>query len=391
MKMLMRVHMVENQPGARERGKLRPNLRLQLSAQRRQCEIPHAIQPHPVAKAPLAVDEIRNLLPRQHREAIREHEMQPNPQLRQLPRPSHRVRGSRGAYHQARRCQDSRLAGKAHRLVDGLVNAEIIAAVEVSEAAQLAQAGLLEPLNTTAVTNISLVAPVFRKGFPWGIPTDLGKMGIGYRSDLIPERPTSWHELWQLAKKYSGKLTVVNYDADIQGTALKYCGYSVNTKSMAQLQAMQKALLDLKPHIQSLTDTDHAKPLIEGTAVLAMDYDYDLVVAQQSNKNIVWVAPTEGMTAYLEGWVALKDSKHLAAAFAFMNFHLAPRNYASFINANGPAYVEPATAKYIKPVYANAPALKYSLAALKNVEFEGYLGPQQVAYRAKLWEEFIAS
>ncbi len=266
-----------------------------------------------------------------------------------------------------------------------------IAAVEVSEAAQLAQAGLLEPLNTTAVTNISLVAPVFRKGFPWGIPTDLGKMGIGYRSDLIPERPTSWHELWQLAKKYSGKLTVVNYDADIQGTALKYCGYSVNTKSMAQLQAMQKALLDLKPHIQSLTDTDHAKPLIEGTAVLAMDYDYDLVVAQQSNKNIVWVAPTEGMTAYLEGWVALKDSKHLAAAFAFMNFHLAPRNYASFINANGPAYVEPATAKYIKPVYANAPALKYSLAALKNVEFEGYLGPQQVAYRAKLWEEFIAS
>lgn len=266
-----------------------------------------------------------------------------------------------------------------------------IAAVEVSEAAQLAQAGLLEPLNTTAVTNISLVAPVFRKGFPWGIPTDLGKMGIGYRSDLIPERPTSWHELWQLAKKYSGKLTVVNYDADIQGTALKYCGYSVNTKSMAQLQAMQKALLDLKPHIQSLTDTDHAKPLIEGTAVLAMDYDYDLVVAQQSNKNIVWVAPTEGMTAYLEGWVALNDSKHLAAAFAFMNFHLAPRNYASFINANGPAYVEPATAKYIKPVYANAPALKYSLAALKNVEFEGYLGPQQVAYRAKLWEEFIAS
>jgi spermidine/putrescine transport system substrate-binding protein len=262
---------------------------------------------------------------------------------------------------------------------------------EVAVSAQLAQAGLLAPFNAAAVPNINLVAPVFRKSFPWGIPTDLGKMGIGYRSDLIPERPTSWHDLWQLAQKYSGKLTVVNYDADVQGTALKYCGYSVNTTSAAQLQDMQKALLTLKPHIQSLTDTDHAKPLIEGTAYLAMDYDYDLVVAQQSNKNIVWVAPTEGMTAYLEGWTALKDSKHLAAVWEFMNFHMAPINYASFINANGPAYVEPAAVKYIKPVYADAPALKYSPAALKNVEFEGYLGPEQVAYRAKLWEEFLAA
>ena len=42
------------------------------------------------------------------------------------------------------------------------------------------------------------------------------------------ERPTSWADLWTLAKKYSGKVTIVDYDVDMLGTALKYKGYSVN-------------------------------------------------------------------------------------------------------------------------------------------------------------------
>ena len=72
------------------------------------------------------------------------------------------------------------------------------------------------------------------RAFPYGIPTDFGKTGFGYRADLIPERPTSWHDLFSLAKKYPGKTTMIKYDSDVQGSfATGYLGYSIgNTKSM---------------------------------------------------------------------------------------------------------------------------------------------------------------
>ena len=264
-----------------------------------------------------------------------------------------------------------------------------LAGVPVSS--QMKLAGILVPLDAAQVPNLSLVGSGFRQAFPFGIPTDFGKTGFAYRSDLIPERPTSWKDLLTLSKKYSGKITMIKYDSDIQGSFLKALGYSVNTKSQSELQAMQNTLLALKPHLQAVLETDYSKALIEGTALFAIDYDYDIATAQQKNKHIVWVPPTEGMSAYLEGWIALKGSTHLQAVWELMNFHLEPKNYASFINATGSAYVEKSAEPYIDKSITSNPSLRYDPAQLAKVEFEQYLGPEQTAYRGKLWEEFLAA
>jgi spermidine/putrescine transport system substrate-binding protein len=264
-----------------------------------------------------------------------------------------------------------------------------LAGVPVSS--QLKLAKLLEPLDAGAVPNLKLVGAPFRKAFPYGIPTDFGKTGFAYRKDLMKERPASWHELWALAKKYSGKTTMIKYDSDIQGSVLRYLGHSINTTSQSQLQAMQNALLDIKPHLQAILETDYSKALIEGTAWMAIDYDYDIAAAQQHNKNIVWVAPKEGMAAYLEGWVALKGSKHLPLAWQLMNYHLDPRNYASFVNFTGTAFVEQSAQRYISKAIITNPSLRYDTSQLSRIEFEQYLGPQQTAYRGRLWEEFLAA
>jgi spermidine/putrescine-binding protein len=97
------------------------------------------------------------------------------------------------------------------------------------------------------------------------------------------------------------------------------------------------------------------------------------------------------MAAYLEGWIALKGSKHLPATWAFMNFHLDPKNYASFINTTGAAYVSPAAEPFIQKSIVNNPTLHYSASELQKVEFEQYLGADQIAARAKLWEAFLAA
>ena len=96
--------------------------------------------------------------------------------------------------------------------------------------------------------------------------------------------------------------------------------------------------MELKPNLKAIIDTDFSKALVQGDVFFAIDYDYDIALAQESNKNIVWVQPTEGVPAYLEGWVGLADSEKLPAVWALMDFHLEPKNYASFVNAMGPAY-----------------------------------------------------
>jgi spermidine/putrescine transport system substrate-binding protein len=264
-----------------------------------------------------------------------------------------------------------------------------LAGVNVAE--QFDKAGLLEPFDASAVPNHASIIPEIQKAFPFGIATDFGRTGFGYRKDLISERPTTWKELWQLAAKYSGKTTSIKYDADVQGTALKYLGYSTNTGDKTQLDEMQKALLDLKPHLKAIIDTDFSKALIQGDAFFAIDYDYDIAAAQQQNPNIEWVQPTEGVTCYLEGWIALKGTEHLPAVWALMDFHLEPKNYASFINATGSAYTVPDAEPFIKKDIVKSPVLKYTPEALKGVEFQKYFGPEVTAARGKLWEQFLAA
>jgi spermidine/putrescine transport system substrate-binding protein len=264
-----------------------------------------------------------------------------------------------------------------------------LAGVNVAE--QMQQAKLIEPFDAAAVPNISGVAPDFTKAFPYGIPTDFGRTGFGYRSDLISERPTTWKELFALIAKYSGKTTIIKYDADIQGSILKALGFSTNTSDAGQLDAMQKQMLALKPHLRAIVDTDYSKQLIQGTAYIAVDYDYDIAVAQGSNKHITWVQPTEGVTAYLEGWIALNASKHLPAVWALMNFHLDPKNYATFVDATGTAYTVPAVQSLIKKSIGDNKILQYSAEGLKGVEFQKYIGPEQTAKRGKLWEAFLAA
>ncbi len=264
-----------------------------------------------------------------------------------------------------------------------------LAGINASE--QFKLAGLLEPFDPARVPNISGRRPRVRQGLPVRHPHRLRPHRLRVPQGPHLRAPHDWKELWELAAKYKGKTTAIKYDSDIQGMALRYLGYSVNTKDDAELDAMQKALLELKPNLKAIIDTDFSKALVQGDVFFAIDYDYDIALAQESNKNIVWVQPTEGVPAYLEGWVALADSENLPAVWALMDFHLEPKNYASFVNAMGPAYTVQAAEPYIKKSILDNPVLKYNEEALKGVEFEGFLGPEQTAKRGKLWEQFLAA
>jgi spermidine/putrescine-binding protein len=252
---------------------------------------------------------------------------------------------------------------------------------------QLLAGDLIEPVDWSAVPNIANVDDPFRTAYASGIPTDYGKVGIGYRTDLVPEGITTWADVWNLAPQYSGQIIFLNLDRDCMGSALKYLGYSGNTTDQGQIDACTQSLIQIKPHLQNITSTGVSRALVKGTAAIAMDWDYDIALAQQQEPRIQWVVPDEGVMAYLEGWVLIKGGPHLDVATAFMNFHLEPQQYADFVNTTGTAYVSSAATPYIDKTISKNPILFPTPEVLAKVEYENYLG-EATAMWSKAWDEF---
>ena len=256
---------------------------------------------------------------------------------------------------------------------------------------QLEAAGLLEPFDPARAPEVENMPQAVRDELTLGVPGDIGKTGFGYRQDLISERPTSWAEFWDLAKKYSGKTTMFKYDVDVTGAALIYSGHEVNATEQSAIDDAKAALLDIKPHLRALLETNLSKPLLDGTAFMAMDYDYDIAAASRENADIVWVTPEEGLPAYIEGWLPLKDSENLDTTYAFLNEHMRPRTYANYINTIGASYLMPDAEPYIDEEIKGNPALRYDEAEFTRIEFVQFLGAEAAAARARMWEEFLAA
>jgi len=258
-----------------------------------------------------------------------------------------------------------------------------------SLATQLHDDGLLASFNPASVPNLTNMPQQYRGAYPYGIPTDQGKVGIAYRKDLLPNPPKSWAALFAMAPSLSGKMVFSDYDVDIMGIALLSLGYSVNATSSAQLSKAKQVLIAVKPHLKAFLSTDLTKPMVQGSAVLTVCYDYDYASAVSSNSKIGWIEPAEGMPAYIEGWVALASSSKLPEVYAFMNYQLSPAGYAGFINTTAASYLLPgAESKISKSITGNA-ALRFSASA--NIKYESLLPASTMELRDQIWQEVMAA
>jgi spermidine/putrescine transport system substrate-binding protein len=280
----------------------------------------------------------------------------------------------------------SSIAGTVQQLKSGNYD---FALADASATGQAVQVGIVAPLDWSKIPNIKFVGQSFRQGFPHGIPTDYGKVGIGYRPDLVGEKITSWHDVWRLAPKFSGKVVFIDIDRDCMGSTLKYLGHSGNSTVPSQLNACRDALVSIKPHLQAFLNTNVGQGLQDGSTVIAMDWDYDVALNKQKQPKIEWVFPTEGMVAYIEGWIGVKSSRHLPLVEAFMNFALEPKQYADFVNTTGTAYVEPAATPFVNKSIAHNPVLRPGH-AVANVEYEHFLGQATTLWTTS-WQEVKAA
>jgi hypothetical protein len=126
VEMMVGIDVVERQTGCPKGRELRLDFRRKL---RSHLGAQDDVKPEPEhIRAQLApcIDKVRYSLPRQHRPAIDEHEVQADAKRRQTARTFDGVVDRRTAYHQACRRQDSARMRKLDRCVDLWRDAEII-------------------------------------------------------------------------------------------------------------------------------------------------------------------------------------------------------------------------------------------------------------------------
>jgi spermidine/putrescine transport system substrate-binding protein len=224
-------------------------------------------------------------------------------------------------------------------------------------ASQLNDNGLLAEFDASKVPNLANIPAEYRDSYPYGIPVEQGKIGFMYNTELMSTPPTSWKELFAQAQSLSGKILFPSYDGDVIAAGLLASGLDVNTKDVADIATAKKAVIAIKPYIKAFVDSGAPEQVVDGTAVLAVAYDYDFASASAESDKVAWVAPEEGMPAYLDGWVPLAASQNLDQIYEFMNFHLETEHYADFINTTCASWVMPSVKSELDPDVANDVAL----------------------------------
>ena len=184
---------------------------------------------------------------------------------------------------------------------------------------------MLEELDLSAMPNFANVMdrlkdPSYDPGNRFSVPYMWGTLGYLYNTEMVDEELSSWSALFD--EKYAGNVIMMNSMRDSIGLALKYLGYSMNTRSEAELNEAKDLLIKQKQDkIQCGYLLDETKDkMVGGEAAIGVVYSGDAQYAIEKNESLVYVVPEEGSNIWVDGMCIPKGSKNVEGAMKFIDF-----------------------------------------------------------------------
>ena len=186
---------------------------------------------------------------------------------------------------------------------------------------------MLAEINFDNVPNFvhiqdSLKNPDYDPDNKYSVPFMWGTVGILYNTKMVEEPVESWGILWD--EKYADSIFMMDSMRDTLGVALKYLGYSMNSRDLRELKAATDKLIAQKPIVKAYYVDETKDKMVAGEAALALVWSGDAQYAIDLNPALAYAVPKEGSNIWIDPMVIIKDARNLENAEKFVNFLCRP-------------------------------------------------------------------
>jgi putrescine transport system substrate-binding protein len=264
------------------------------------------------------------------------------------------------------------------KLLTGHSGYDIVVPSDEPSFSRLVQAGLLAPIDHALVPNWKNLDPALMQRVARADPGNahgaiylFGTTGLAINAAkiraLAPDAPLdSWDLLFKpenARRIASCGIALLDSQMDVVPTVLKYLGKSPDSTGAADLAAVEKVLLGIRPYIRNFASGGTLEALATGEVCLAIDYSGDVAQAaaraQEAHNGVTvsYVMPKEGAQIGFDILAIPTDAPHKDIAVQFINFLLQPEIMAAITNATSYPNAVPASRATIHPDLLNDPAI----------------------------------
>jgi spermidine/putrescine-binding protein len=268
-------------------------------------------------------------------------------------------------------------------------------------ATSIASAGLAAPLDLAKLPGYSQLSPqltslplVRLKGQVYGVPFMWGPDPMIYDTTAFPRPPESWNIFWD--PKYRGKISVWD-DLSTVYMAAQVLGYDKPDPSQlynltdAQLDAVKKKLLEMKPNIRKMWSTggELTNLFQNHEVVAAMGWPLMTNQLRKVNYPVGETIPKENTTGWIDHLMITAGSENKDLAYKFLEYMIEAQTQKKVTDVTGYTPANPQAAQFMTPDEVKS----LHLDDVDNYQKRIYFW-QNVARRAKyneIWNEVKAA
>ena len=258
---------------------------------------------------------------------------------------------------------------------------------------KMSREGMLQPLDHSLIPNIgeldsAVMDKEFDPGNVYSVPYMWGSTGIAVNTDIIDAAlVTSWRDLW--SSKYKGQLLLQDDMREVFHMALKINGHSSNTRDPKEIEAAYNLLKELMPNVLLFNSDSPRLPYLAGEVNVGMIWNGEAWMAQQENKAITYVYPSEGANFWIDSFVVPKGANNVENAHKFIAFMLRPDIAKMCVEENGFATPVTTALPLIDEDVRRSRTIFPSAEIISRGEFQTDVGDALALYQ-EYWEKLRA-
>lgn len=185
--------------------------------------------------------------------------------------------------------------------------------------------GMLAEINFDNIPNFvniddSLKGLSYDAENQYSVPYTWGTVGIVYNTDEVDVDPSDidWDILF--SGDYPKEILMSDSVRDSLGVALKYLGYSQNSRDINELEEAKQLLIEQKPDVLAYVVDEVRDLMLSGEANIALVWSGEGMLLEQDSDNLKFVLPESGANMWVDAMVIPEGAANQEAAEMFINY-----------------------------------------------------------------------